>query len=163
MDQSERDNDQLGIIIRYCDRLNVSRSHFGSTFEVFSASEPFQDSCSLCLIQIGEAVIGCQTNSKKIILRLNGLKSMECDAVSCMDMTCLMQKLPGMPWKTTYLLFASSVKRDLWSKPLEIGSKHEHFCGETYRCVISMKRPTFRSLLRIARKRSKDHVAQLGL
>ena len=56
MDQSERDNDQLGIIIRYCDRLNVSRSHFGSTFEVFSASEPFQDSCSLCLIQIGEAV-----------------------------------------------------------------------------------------------------------
>lgn len=56
MDQSERDNDQLGIIIRYCERLDKSKVHFGANFESFSNSEPYQDSCSLCLIQIGEAV-----------------------------------------------------------------------------------------------------------
>lgn len=56
MDRSERDNDQLGIIIRYCDRLNSSKEHFGDDFIAFSESEPYQDSCSLCLIQIGEAV-----------------------------------------------------------------------------------------------------------
>lgn len=56
MDQNERDNDQLGIIIRYCNRLDSSMAHFGNSFKAFSESEPYQDSCSLCLIQIGEAV-----------------------------------------------------------------------------------------------------------
>ncbi len=56
MDRNERDNEQLGIIIRYCDRLNSSKAHFGNDFKAFVESEPYQDSCSLCLIQIGEAV-----------------------------------------------------------------------------------------------------------
>lgn len=56
MDQHERDNYQLGTIIRYCDRLNLAKKHFGNSYAQFVESEPFQDSCSLCLIQIGEAV-----------------------------------------------------------------------------------------------------------
>lgn len=56
MDRRERDNDQLGIILRYCDRLDAAKRHFGDSYELFQRSEPFQDSCSLCLIQIGEAV-----------------------------------------------------------------------------------------------------------
>lgn len=56
MRQAERDNDQLGVILRYCDRLEASFAHFGRSFEAFRQDAPFQDSCSLCLIQIGEAV-----------------------------------------------------------------------------------------------------------
>lgn len=56
MNRKERDNDQLGIIIHYCDRLECSKAHFGNSFKTFSENEPYQDSCSLCLIQIGEAV-----------------------------------------------------------------------------------------------------------
>ena len=56
MRQAERDNDQLGVILRYCDRLAVALDRFGETYEVFAADIPLQDSCSLCLIQIGEAV-----------------------------------------------------------------------------------------------------------
>ena len=56
MKQAERDNEQLGIIVKYCERIETARQHFGNDFELFSASTPYQDSCSLCLIQIGEAV-----------------------------------------------------------------------------------------------------------
>lgn len=56
MRQVDRDNDQLGIILRYCDRLDASLERFGASFDAFSSDVPFQDSCSLCLIQIGEAV-----------------------------------------------------------------------------------------------------------
>lgn len=56
MKQHERDNDQLGIILRYCERIDATVARFGPSFEVFSADVVYQDSCSLCLIQIGEAV-----------------------------------------------------------------------------------------------------------
>lgn len=56
MKQVERDNDQLGVILRYCERLDLSLDRFGRDFAAFSHDAPFQDSCSLCLIQIGEAV-----------------------------------------------------------------------------------------------------------
>ena len=56
MRQAERDNDQLGIMLHYCDRLDAALEHFERSFEAFSSSTPFQDSCSLCLMQIGEAV-----------------------------------------------------------------------------------------------------------
>lgn len=56
MRQVERDNDQLGIILQYCSRLDCAREHFGVNYGTFLDSEPYQDSCSLCLIQIGEAV-----------------------------------------------------------------------------------------------------------
>ena len=56
MRQGERDNDQLGIILHYCKRLDAAKQHFGNDYAEFQRSEPYQDSCSLCLIQIGEAV-----------------------------------------------------------------------------------------------------------
>lgn len=56
MRQVERDNDQLGVIIRYCERLAASLDRFGRSYGCFCGDIPFQDSCSLCLIQIGEAV-----------------------------------------------------------------------------------------------------------
>lgn len=52
----ERDNEQLGIILKYCGRLSQALDRFGGSYDVFEADAPFQDSCSLCLIQIGEAV-----------------------------------------------------------------------------------------------------------
>ncbi len=56
MKQLERDNEQLGVIIKYCDRMAVSVDRFGNSFEAFENDISFQDSCALCLIQIGEAV-----------------------------------------------------------------------------------------------------------
>ncbi|MEG0218085.1 MAG: HepT-like ribonuclease domain-containing protein, partial [Raoultibacter sp.] len=56
MKQPDRDNEQLGIILRYCDRLAMSVERFGHTYEAFCADISYQDSASLCLIQIGEAV-----------------------------------------------------------------------------------------------------------
>lgn len=56
MKQAERDNEQLGIILKYCNRLDSSKELFGNSFDIFSSCEPYQDSCTLCLIQIGEAV-----------------------------------------------------------------------------------------------------------
>ena len=56
MRQSERDVDQLHVIRRYCQRLDEAVSRFGNSFEVFETDSVFQDSCSLCIIQIGEAV-----------------------------------------------------------------------------------------------------------
>ncbi len=56
MDPQERDNDQLGVILHYCDRLEAARKFFGDSFEKFCEVTPYQDSCSLCIIQIGEAV-----------------------------------------------------------------------------------------------------------
>lgn len=56
MRPAERDNDQLGIILRYCERLDASLERFGRSYEAFAEDIPFQDSCSLCLIQVGEAV-----------------------------------------------------------------------------------------------------------
>lgn len=54
--QSERDNEQLGVILKYCDRMREAIDRFGDDYEAFESDVPFQDSCSLCLIQIGEAV-----------------------------------------------------------------------------------------------------------
>ncbi len=56
MRRAERDNDQLAVILRYCERLDASLERFGHSYEAFSEDVPFQDSCSLCLIQVGEAV-----------------------------------------------------------------------------------------------------------
>lgn len=56
MNQHDRDLDQLFVILRYCDRLDESLERFGASFDVFESDTVFQDSCSLCIIQIGEAV-----------------------------------------------------------------------------------------------------------
>lgn len=56
MDRKERDNDQLGVILRYCRRLHAAKEHFGESYKIFQENEPYQDSCCMCLIQIGEAV-----------------------------------------------------------------------------------------------------------
>ena len=56
MRQAERDNDQLGIILRYCARIDAAVERFGHSYETFAQDIPYQDSCSLCIIQIGEAV-----------------------------------------------------------------------------------------------------------
>ena len=52
----ERDNEQLGIILRYCGRIDRALARHDASYERFCEDEVFQDSCSLCLIQIGEAV-----------------------------------------------------------------------------------------------------------
>ena len=56
MRQAERDLDQLAGILRYCGRLDEAVERFGSDYATFEADTVFQDSCSLCIIQIGEAV-----------------------------------------------------------------------------------------------------------
>lgn len=56
MKQAERDQDQLSIIVRYCERLEEAIARFGKSYDAFDADSVYQDSCSLCIIQIGEAV-----------------------------------------------------------------------------------------------------------
>ena len=56
MRQAERDLDQLAVILRYCNRLDEAVSRFGANYDVFESDTVYQDSCSLCIIQIGEAV-----------------------------------------------------------------------------------------------------------
>ena len=56
MRRAERDIDQLAAILRYCDRLAKAIERFGADFAAFEADTVYQDSCSLCIIQIGEAV-----------------------------------------------------------------------------------------------------------
>lgn len=56
MKQAERDNEQLGVMLRYCERLDMAKERFGLDFDSFACDVVFQDSCSLCIIQIGEAV-----------------------------------------------------------------------------------------------------------
>lgn len=56
MRQDERDEEQLCIILRYCERLSRTQELFGKSYVDFCKSEPYQDACSLCLIQIGGAV-----------------------------------------------------------------------------------------------------------
>lgn len=65
MRQAERDNDQLGIILDYCERMDKAFAHFGDDYDLFEDSEPFQDACSLCLIQMGEAVNRLSDEFKK--------------------------------------------------------------------------------------------------
>lgn len=55
MNQEERDNEQLGIILKYLDRLDHTVNRFDHSYEFFQNDISFQDSCSLCFIQIGEA------------------------------------------------------------------------------------------------------------
>ena len=56
MKQDERDLGQLAVILSYCERLDEALKRFGYDYDVFSEDTVFQDSCSLCIIQIGEAV-----------------------------------------------------------------------------------------------------------
>ncbi|MDO5117896.1 MAG: hypothetical protein Q4D34_05345, partial [Eggerthellaceae bacterium] len=56
MKQAERDIDQLFVIKRYCDRLSCALERFDATYDTFVNDSVLQDSCSLCIIQIGEAV-----------------------------------------------------------------------------------------------------------
>ncbi|MDO5043526.1 MAG: DUF86 domain-containing protein [Slackia sp.] len=66
MKQAERDNDQLGVILHYCDRLEESVCCFGDSYDLFTSLTPFQDSCALCLIQIGEAVNRISDDFKRV-------------------------------------------------------------------------------------------------
>ncbi len=56
MNRDERDLDQLHVIMRYCERLSQAVERFDGSYESFQSDVVFQDSCSLCIIQIGEAV-----------------------------------------------------------------------------------------------------------
>lgn len=55
MRASEQDNEQLGILLRYCGKIEDVCQRFGSSYADFEAEELFQDCCSFYLIQIGEA------------------------------------------------------------------------------------------------------------
>ena len=56
MGQDARDEDQLYVILRYCERLLGTVKFFGRDYATFCNSAPYQDACALCLIQTGEAV-----------------------------------------------------------------------------------------------------------
>ncbi len=56
MRPAERDNEQLGVILQYCDRVRLAKDRFGDSFQSFQGDLQYQDCVSLCLIQIGEAV-----------------------------------------------------------------------------------------------------------
>ena len=55
MRQAERGIEQLHVILRYCERLSAASERFGNSYQAFCEDVVFQDSCSLCIIQMGEA------------------------------------------------------------------------------------------------------------
>lgn len=54
--QADRDAEQLRLIVDYCNRLDHTLEFFGDDEDRFFEQTPFQDSCALGLIQIGESV-----------------------------------------------------------------------------------------------------------
>lgn len=56
MNQDERDDEQLILMLKYIERLEYAVDRFGDEYSTFLKDITFQDSCSLCFIQIGEAV-----------------------------------------------------------------------------------------------------------
>ncbi len=56
MRPDERDNELLGVILCYCDRMHKAIARFGNSFDAFDSDVQFQDCVALCFIQIGEAV-----------------------------------------------------------------------------------------------------------
>lgn len=56
MRRAERDREQILYIREYCLRLIEANEYFGDDRAKFASCSPYQDSCALCLIQIGEAV-----------------------------------------------------------------------------------------------------------
>ena len=53
---SEKDSQELEIILKYCKRIGKALEAFGERYETFKHNVVFQDACSLSIIQIGEAV-----------------------------------------------------------------------------------------------------------
>lgn len=56
MKPDERDAVQLETILLYTERLCETMDYFDGRQETFRDNTTYQDACSLCLIQIGEAV-----------------------------------------------------------------------------------------------------------
>ena len=56
MSAEERDNEQLGIIVSYCAHLDDVATQYSLTYERLCVDAALQDSCVLCIIQIGEAI-----------------------------------------------------------------------------------------------------------
>lgn len=88
MKQLDRDNEQLGVILRYCQRLDSYLNRFGHSFDAFCADMSFQDSCSLCLVQIGEAVNRLSEEFKEAnpCMEWRGIYGMRCHIVHGYDM-----------------------------------------------------------------------------
>lgn len=88
MNREERDRDQLYVIVHYCDRLEKALDHFGPTYAVFEANTVFQDSCSLCIIQIGEAVhrLSSEFTQAHPEIEWNRIYGMRCRLVHGYDM-----------------------------------------------------------------------------
>ena len=50
-------NKQISIlekIIRYCEQIGKTTERFGKTYEIFSGDFDYQNSCAMCIFQIGE-------------------------------------------------------------------------------------------------------------
>ncbi|GHV08621.1 hypothetical protein FACS1894217_11360 [Clostridia bacterium] len=54
MDRNERNLDIIEHVLKYCNGINAARNRFGNSFDAFSADWDYQNSVSLCLLQIGE-------------------------------------------------------------------------------------------------------------
>ena len=52
---SEKDEEALENIVKYCDSATLHLAKFGSTFEDFKENLIFQEACSFDALQIGEA------------------------------------------------------------------------------------------------------------
>ncbi len=54
MNNKERNIDILEHIVKYCDEIINTQSHFGKSFEVFKNNSIYINAVAMCILQIGE-------------------------------------------------------------------------------------------------------------
>ncbi len=54
MNSNERNIDILEHIIKYCNEIINTQSHFGKSFEVFKTNSIYLNAVAMCILQIGE-------------------------------------------------------------------------------------------------------------
>ena len=54
MNSNERNIDILEHIVKYCDEIFDTQSHFGKSFDVFRANSIYKNAVAMCILQIGE-------------------------------------------------------------------------------------------------------------
>lgn len=54
MPVSERDNQILEKILKYCSEIEAAHDDFGRSFERFCSSSTYRNAVAMCLLQIGE-------------------------------------------------------------------------------------------------------------
>lgn len=112
MKQAERDNEQLGIIVKYCERIEAPSDTSGTTLSSSQHASHTRTVARYVSFRLAKQLGAFQTNIVTSIPKLTGAQSMACAVTLCMDTTTSMQKSPGTQWKITCPHYARFAKSD---------------------------------------------------